>query len=133
MIELQTASHCPIVKMILGKSTTRYDTEKYLSELSDRISKEELFGVIMICPYGQPSQERGCQKIERNWLSTYKLSLTKYCFGVALVTDSWVVSSVFSPIIKQLIKHFLSVEFHIFDSHADAQIWLMDKYLSLKF
>ncbi|PWK20055.1 hypothetical protein LV89_03865 [Arcicella aurantiaca] len=132
MIELQKASHCPIFKLILGKYTTVQDTQKYLTELSLRVDKQDLFGIVMVFTDGQPTLQRGCQKLEKNWLTHHKDSFHKYCFGIAMVTNSWTILNVWSPIIKQLLKRFLKVEYHVFDCNSDAQIWLMDKYLAIK-
>jgi hypothetical protein len=129
MVELKTESHCPIIKLIMGTHTTIQDTKIYLRELSNRVQKEEFFGIVIELPHGQPSQERGCQKLEKDWLSFYKSALNKYCFGVAMVTDSWVVQNIWSPILKQFYRRFLGVDCYFFACRSDAQIWLMDKYL----
>lgn len=131
-MELKTESHCPVIKLTLGKITTLKDTENYLSELSKRIGEKQSFGIVMEFPNGQPDKERGCQKLENNWLVSYKSDLRKYCFGMAMVTDSWIMQTVWSPIIKQVSKRFFGVECSVFDCKSDAQIWLMDKYLTIK-
>lgn len=132
MIHISKHQQCPVLTLKMGQKTTTEDTKLYLSEISNNLKLPEKVGLLFDFSDGQPEKERGVLKLENEWFKAYRNKFQKQCFGVAMVSKSYFTIVVWKNISACLARRMFGCEVGIFDNRADAQMWLMDKYLAPK-
>lgn len=128
MVQITKHYQCPVFTLRMGQKMTKEETRKYLSEISKMIAEGESFGLLFDYPEGQPSKDRGVIKLENEWFKGYRKDFEEKCFGVAMVTTSIFMMTIWKNVAQYLAKKTYGCDVNIFDNRSDAQMWLMDKY-----
>ncbi|MEA5460911.1 hypothetical protein VB796_17760 [Arcicella sp. LKC2W] len=129
MVEIIRNPSCPVLTLRIRQKTTVEDTKKYLSEISNNLKTKDSFGLLFDFSNGHIQRERGVLKLENEWFKGYRRSFKNQCFGVAMVTNSFLTLNIWKNIAACLAKRTFGCEVGIFDCRSDAQMWLMDRYL----
>lgn len=129
MLEIIKNQQCPVLTLRMKHQTTIEDTKTYLSEISHNLSTQQPFGLLFDFPNGFPLREKGVLKLENEWFKSYQRIFKQQCFGIAMVSNSFFTLIIGNHIAACLVKRLYGCDVGIFDNRADAQMWLMDKYL----
>ncbi|MBP0002785.1 MAG: hypothetical protein J7642_03525 [Cyanobacteria bacterium SBC] len=130
MIEIEEQNY-PIVSVKFEGVATLEETEAYLSQFTDWLSREKPFGLILYRSNSEDGEDvdraKQSHELVVRWAKQYKPQIAQYCMGMAVVSDL----SQMSERQQQMAPKALGVLFgcpgQVFDNSTDAEQWLQQQ------
>ncbi len=100
------------------------DVERYLARFDTALAAGRPFGVLVSYAGAAPRKDHAAHRLETEWLAEHKPAMTRWCFGMALVSNGRLLTALSKIAMKGLGRRLLGCPCNAFASEEDALQWL---------